>query len=168
MLLNQLLSFARAQQVNSEGKTEVLVLHVVRRVLEEVVPLADAKHIDIGVISEFDATVSVQEFDLAALIENSVDNAIRYTPDGGKSDLSIARNLEKITLKIVDTGPGISEAERERVFDPFYRVLGNEQTGSGLGLSIVKTIATRIRARIEFSSNNQNSGLCVCVIFHES
>ena len=45
--------------------------------LEEVVPLADAKHIDIGVISEFDATVSVQEFDLAALIENSVDNAIR-------------------------------------------------------------------------------------------
>ena len=144
------------------------MLHVVRRVLEEVVPLADAKHIDIGVISEFDATVSVQEFDLAALIENLVDNAIRYTPDGAKSDLSIARNLEKITLKIVDTGPGISEAERERVFDPFYRVLGNEQTGSGLGLSIVKTIATRIRARIELSSNNQNSGLCVSVIFHES
>ena len=168
LLLNQLLAFARAQQVNNEGKTEISLQHVIRRVLEDLMPLADAKHIDIGVVSEFDATVSVQEFDLAALIKNLVDNAIRYTPDGGKIDLSLARNLEKITLKIVDTGPGISEAERERVFDPFYRVLGNEQTGSGLGLSIVKTIATRIGAKIELSSNNENPGLCVSVVFHES
>ena len=168
LLLNQLLAFARAQQVNNEGKTEISLQHVIRRVLEDLMPLADAKHIDIGVVSEFDATVSVQAFDLAALIKNLVDNAIRYTPDGGKVDLLLARNLEKITLKIVDTGPGISEAERERVFDPFYRVLGNEQTGSGLGLSIVKTIATRIGAKIELSSVNENSGLCVTVIFHES
>ena len=168
LLLNQLLAFARAQQVNNEGKTEISLQHVIRRVLEDLMPLADAKHIDIGVVSEFDATVSVQEFDLAALIKNLVDNAIRYTPDGGKVDLLLARNLEKITLKIVDTGPGISEAERERVFDPFYRVLGSEQIGSGLGLSIVKTIATRIGVKIELSSVSENSGLCVSVIFHES
>ena len=168
LLLNQLLALARAQQVNNESKNEVSVQHVIRRVLEDVMPLADAKHIDIGVVSEFDATVSVQEFDLGALIKNLVDNAIRYTPDGGKIDLSLARNQEKVILKIVDTGPGIPEAERERVFDPFYRVLGNEQTGSGLGLSIVKTIATRIGAKIEMSSGNENSGLCVSVIFHES
>ena len=164
LLLNQLLAFARAQQVNNEGKTEISLQHVIRRVLEDLMPLADAKHIDIGVVSEFDATVSVQEFDLAALIKNLVDNAIRYTPDGGKVDLLLARNLEKITLKIVDTGPGISEAERERVFDPFYRVLGSEQIGSGLGLSIVKTIATRIGVKIELSSVSENSGLCVSVI----
>ena len=168
LLLNQLLAFARAQQVNNEGKTEISLQHVIRRVLEDLMPLADAKHIDIGVVSEFDATVSVQEFDLAALIKNLVDNAIRYTPDGGKVDLLLARNLGKITLKIVDTGPGISEAERERVFDPFYRVLGSEQIGSGLGLSIVKTIATRIGVKIELSSVSENSGLCVSVIFHES
>ena len=168
LLLNQLLAFARAQQVNNEGKTEISLQHVIRRVLEDLMPLADAKHIDIGVVSEFDATLSVQEFDLAALIKNLVDNAIRYTPNGGKVDLLLARNLEKITLKIVDTGPGISEAERERVFDPFYRVLGSEQIGSGLGLSIVKTIATRIGVKIELSSVSENSGLCVSVIFHES
>lgn len=168
LLLNQLLAFARAQQVNNEGKTEVSVLHVIRRVLEEVMPLADAKHIDIGVISEFDATLSVQEFDLTALIKNLVDNAIRYTPEGGKIDLSLALNQGNVILKIVDTGPGIPEAERERVFDPFYRVLGNEQTGSGLGLSIVKTIATRIGAQIKLDSAKENSGLCVSVIFHES
>ena len=167
LLLNQLLAFARAQQVNNEGKTEVSVQHVIRRVLEDLMPLADAKHIDIGVVGEFDATLSVQEFDLAALIKNLVDNAIHYTPDGGKIDLSLARNLEKIILKIIDTGPGIPEADRERVFDPFYRVLGNQQTGSGLGLSIVKTIATRIGAKIELSSVNENSGLCVSVIFHQ-
>ena len=168
LLLNQLLAFARAQQVNNEGKTEVSVQHVIRRVLEDLMPLADAKHIDIGVVSEFDATVSVQAFDLAALIKNLVDNAIRYTPNGGKVDLLLVRNLGKITLKIVDTGPGISEAERERVFDPFYRVLGSEQIGSGLGLSIVKTIATRIGVKIELSSVSENSGLCVSVIFYES
>ena len=167
LLLNQLLAFARAQQVNNEGKSEVSMQHVIRRVLEDLMPLADAKHIDIGVVSEFDATLFVQEFDLVALIKNLVDNAIRYTPERGKIDLSLTRNQGKIILKIIDTGPGIAEAERERVFDPFYRVLGNEQTGSGLGLSIVKTLATRMGATIELSSVNENSGLCVTVIFHQ-
>ena len=167
LLLNQLLAFARAQQFNKDEKEEVSVQHAIRRALEDLIPLAEAKHIDVGVVSELDAKLSVQEFDLIVLIKNLVDNAIRYTPNGGKIDLSMTRNQEKIILKITDTGPGIPEAERERVFDPFYRLLGNDQTGSGLGLSIVKAIATRMGAKIELDSVKGNSGLCVSVVFHQ-
>ncbi len=68
-------------------------------------------------------------------------------------------------LRIADTGPGIPEAERDRVFDPFYRVLGNDEMGSGLGLSIVRTIAERIGATVNLAYANQQSrtGLLVTV-----
>lgn len=167
LLLNQLLAFARAQQVNQDEIAEVSVQHAIRRALEDLMPLADAKHIDLGVVSELDAKLSVHEFDLIVLIKNLIDNAIRYTPDGGKIDLSLTQNQGKFTLKIIDTGSGIPEIERVRVFDPFYRVLGNEQTGSGLGLSIVQAIATRIGATVELDNVNENAGLCVSIVFRQ-
>jgi two-component system, OmpR family, sensor kinase len=168
LLLNQLLAFARAQQINNDEKPDVSVQHAIRRVLEDMMPLAEAKHIDLGVVSELDARLLVQEFDLVSLIKNLVDNAIRYTPDGGKIDLSLTQNQEKLILRIIDNGCGIPEAERDRVFDPFYRVLGNDETGSGLGLSIVKAIAVRIGAEIELSSVKENTGLCVSVAFRQT
>lgn len=69
-------------------------------------------------------------------------------------------------LKIQDSGPGIQVVERERVFDPFYRTLGSDQVGSGLGLSIVKAVTDRIVAEIQlgFSDEVAHSGLCVCVL----
>ncbi|MDD5612459.1 MAG: ATP-binding protein, partial [Gallionella sp.] len=69
-------------------------------------------------------------------------------------------------LSIKDNGPGIPVAERERVFDPFYRTLGGDQVGSGLGLSIVKTISDRIGAEIQlaFSDEVQGCGLCVYLL----
>jgi two-component system, OmpR family, sensor kinase len=167
LLLNQLLAFARAQQINQDEKADVSVQHAIRRALEDLMPLADAKHIDLGVVSELDAKLSVQELDLIVMIKNLVDNAIRYTPDGGKIDLSLTQNQGKVVLRITDNGPGIPEAERERVFDPFYRVLGNEQTGSGLGLSIVKAIAVRMGAEIQLDSVKGHSGLCVTVAFSQ-
>jgi two-component system, OmpR family, sensor kinase len=84
-----------------------------------------------------------------------VDNAIRYTPDGGRIDLSVVDEPNHVILEIEDSGVGIPEEERERVLDPFYRVLGSDQTGSGLGLSIVKTIAERLQGRIELSESSQ-------------
>ena len=79
--------------------------------------------------------------------------------------LAFVGNDGRAVLKIQDTGPGIDVAERERVFDPFYRTLGNEQVGSGLGLAIAKAIADRTGAeiRLEFSDEVKRSGLRVCV-----
>jgi two-component system OmpR family sensor kinase len=81
-------------------------------------------------------------------MRNLVDNAIRYTPAGGRIDLAIAVRPDQVEWGVADTGPGIPEAERQRVFDPFYRVLGSTETGTGLGLAIVQTLATRMGARV--------------------
>ncbi|MEO8002192.1 MAG: ATP-binding protein [Arenimonas sp.] len=170
LLLNQLLAFARAQQENNSENAEVSVQYVFRRALEDLMPLAEAKHIDVGVLSQHDAMLRVSEFDLIALVKNLVDNAIRYTPEHGKIDLSLEAGPNAVVIKITDTGPGIPESERERVFDPFYRVLGNESQGSGLGLSIVKAIAERLGAEIHLDDSHrqmENLGLCVTVVFHQ-
>lgn len=165
-LLNQLLALARVQSAPLAPNSSVSVLYIYRRVLEDLMPLAEAKHIDIGVMDGKDARVFVGELDLIAVIKNLVDNSIRYTPEGGRIDLGLTINGPHAVLQIKDSGPGIPTMEQERVFDPFYRVLGNEEIGSGLGLSIVKTITDRVGAEVHlaFADENAQSGLCVTVV----
>jgi two-component system OmpR family sensor kinase len=165
-LLDQLLTLAKAQSAADLPKSPVSVQGIYRRVLEDLMPLAEAKHIDIGVEGTQDAEVWASELDMIAVVKNLVDNAIRYTPEGGQVDLSVGVSQGKAELRIQDNGPGIPLAERDRVFDPFYRTLGSEQIGSGLGLSIVQTIAHRIGAeiRLDFADEVQQAGLNVTVI----
>jgi two-component system OmpR family sensor kinase len=98
-------------------------------------------------------------------VKNLVDNAIRYTPEGGRVDLSVAIQSKHVRLAVTDSGPGIPPAERVRVFDPFFRALGSNREGSGLGLCIVKTIADRLGWYVELSYSDEasRSGLCVTV-----
>lgn len=167
-LLDQLLELARAQgPIYSEG-VPVSTRNVFRQVLEDLLPLAAIKQIDLGMTEGADANINTREIDLKTLLKNLVDNAIRYTPQGGQVDLSVQTRANEVILQIEDTGPGIAEHEYLRVFDPFYRVLGNDEAGSGLGLSIVKTIADRIGAEIRLSKSGLQpnaSGLRVSVIF---
>lgn len=165
-LLDQLLTLAKAQSATDTPKSPVSVQAIYRRVLEDLMPLAEAKHIDIGVEGTQDADVWASELDMIALVKNLVDNAIRYTPQGGRVDLSVRVSEGQAELRVQDSGPGIALAERDRVFDPFYRTLGSEQLGSGLGLSIVQTIAHRIGAeiRLDFVDETQQTGLKVSVI----
>lgn len=166
-LLDQLLALARAQASSVSSSTSVSVQQVYRRVLEDMMPLAEVKRIDIGVVSELDAHVLANEIDLITLVKNLVDNAIRYTPSGGRVDLSVMLDNNVTILMVEDNGPGITESERERVFDPFHRILGSDEMGSGLGLSIVQTIASRTRAKVNlgFSNDQMRSGLRVVVTF---
>jgi len=165
-LLDQLLSLAKAQSTPDLPQSPVSVQGIYRGVLEDLMPQAEAKHIDIGVEGTQDAQVLVSELDLVAVVKNLVDNAIRYTPDGGRVDLSVSVQDGRATLKIEDSGPGIETGERIRVFDPFYRTLGSDQVGSGLGLSIVKAIADRIGAEVQlaYSDEEKQSGLSVSVV----
>ncbi|NDP65000.1 ATP-binding protein [Polaromonas sp.] len=166
-LLDQLLTLAKAQATPGLTKSPVSVRDIYRRVLEDLMPLAEARRIDIGIEGEQDAQVLVSELDMIAMVKNLVDNAIRYTPQGGRVDLSVATVQGRAVLNIQDNGPGISLAERERVFDAFYRTLGSDQVGSGLGLSIVKAISDRIDAEIVlgFSDEVKGSGLRVSILF---
>jgi len=166
-LLDQLLALARAQESDKGQVVKVSVRQVCHQVLEDLMPLAQVRNIDLGIVGEADATVLAQEMDLKILVKNLVDNAIRYTPHGGRIDLHITDFKGKTILQVEDSGPGIAEDERGRVFDPFYRILGNDEGGSGLGLSIVKTITDRLGAVVALDHVNQQtkSGLNVTVEF---
>jgi two-component system, OmpR family, sensor kinase len=166
-LLDQLLTLARAQGERGETARQVSLAHVFRQVLEDLMPLAEAKRMDIGVVSEGEVVVRASEIDLTILVKNLVDNAIRYTPEGGRIDLTAELGPRGAALRVNDNGPGIPASERERVFDAFYRVLGNDEIGSGLGLSIAKTIVDRIGASISLCES-AGGGLQVTVSFSES
>jgi two-component system OmpR family sensor kinase len=164
-LIDQLLSLAAAQSASERVQTSLSVHAVYRQVLEDLLPLAERKQIDIGVESTQDVQVMFNAMDLFTLVKNLVDNAIRYTPPGGRIDLSVAVMADTIQLQIKDSGPGISVEEQARVFDPFYRSLGTDEAGSGLGLSIVKAIADRTGAQVQlsFTDAEEQRGLCVSV-----
>ncbi|NVZ52542.1 sensor histidine kinase N-terminal domain-containing protein [Pseudomonas sp. B6002] len=164
-LIDQLLSLATAQSAAQRPQSSLSVHEVYRQVLEDLLPLAERKQIDIGVVSLQDVQVLFNPMDLFTLVKNLVDNAIRYTPPGGCIDLSVAEVSGAVQLLVKDSGPGISEEEQARVFDPFYRSLGTDEAGSGLGLSIVKAIADRTGARVAlaFSDEGAQRGLCVTV-----
>lgn len=166
-LLDQLLAMARAQSATEPPKAPASVQGVYRRVLEDLMPLAEAKHIDIGVEGAQDVQLWISELDLIAVVKNLVENAVRYTPEGGRVDLAIHVTDCSTELHVLDTGPGIPLTERDRIFDPFYRTLGSDQPGSGLGLSIVQTIAARVGAEIvlDVADRKHQTGLDIAVCF---
>jgi two-component system OmpR family sensor kinase len=151
-LLEQLLTLARSQNTGASQLTQltpVSLRAVLRRVVEDSLPLAQARQIEIGVEADTEITLVAQEVDIVALLRNLLDNAVRYTPPGGNVELRVRTLPGLVSIEVEDSGPGIEAAERERVFDPFYRVLGSDQDGSGLGLSIVKSIVARLHGKLE-------------------
>lgn len=120
--------------------------------------------VESGVALELEAVPAVVAGDpdlLRILLRNLVDNAIRYTPSGGRVTVTVKDR----SLAVTDTGPGIPAAERERVFNRFHRLAGQDKEGSGLGLSIVARIAELHRARIILADGDDGTGLKVEVEF---
>jgi two-component system OmpR family sensor kinase len=158
VLLDQLLSLARVQSAPLTPSSQVSVRAVYRDVLEDLMPLAEARGIDIGIEGADDATVHASQTDLTALVKNLVDNALRYTPAGGKVDLSVAVEGGEVVLRVADTGPGIPSEARLHVLEPFYRLANQDTIGSGLGLSIVKAVADRMGAGLSLETSNAATG----------
>ncbi|MFP5390705.1 MAG: sensor histidine kinase [Gammaproteobacteria bacterium] len=104
---------------------------------------------------------------LAAMLDNLVGNAIKYSPDGGAVSVRLARCDDLLRLTISDQGPGIDPSLRTKVFERFYRVPGQAQSGSGLGLAIARRAATRCGATIRLGAGAHGVGLCVTVDFTE-
>jgi len=101
---------------------------------------------------------------LHELASNLIDNAIKYTPEGGRVTVRTRAGAFAI-LEVEDSGIGIGEEERERVFERFYRVLGSEADGSGLGLPIVREIAELHRASIQLRPNDRGQGTLAQAVF---
>lgn len=159
-LVEQMLSLARAQNQAEEvlpAKTPVVDINAVfRDIIEVLMPLADAKAIDLGVIDPVCVLCAQNANDLHTLVKNLVDNAIRDTPAEGQIDLQARQLGNEVVITVADNGPGIPDAELVRVFDPFYRVLGSNELGSGLGLSIVQNLCHKLHGRITLSNRYQD------------
>lgn len=166
-LLEQLLSMARQQDNSVQQPQKISLKMVFVEVIEDLYPLAEAKEIDLGFSQDNDAELNANPVRLKTLIHNLIDNAIRYTPNGGKIDLSITKTDQYIEMTIKDTGPGIATDEALKVFEPFYRVLGSNEYGSGLGLAIVASIVQQMDAKISLAPTDpvNNCGLCITVQF---
>jgi signal transduction histidine kinase len=99
-------------------------------------------------------------------MRNLIDNALHFTPEGGRIDVGVQEDTGAAVFRVSDTGPGIAPAERERVFDRFYRGAQTQVPGSGLGLAIVRNIAARHGARVMLGDRpDGHSGLVVDVRF---
>lgn len=144
-LVQQLLTLAKQEPgaVSGELAVPTRLDALLREVIAEAIPLAQAKNIDLGITDAAAVMLSVDAVSVRALIANLIDNAIRYSHRGGRIDASIAADPIGARIEITDNGPGIPEEERGRVFDRFYRGTGAAETGSGLGLAIAKEIAQR-------------------------
>lgn len=166
-LLEQLLSMARQQDNSIQQHQRTSLKTVFTEVIEELYPLVEAKEIDLGFSQDSDAQLNANPVRLKTLIHNLIDNAIRYTPSGGRVDLSIIETDQGIEMTIKDTGPGIANTEVQKVFEPFYRILGSNEYGSGLGLAIVASIVQQMDAQISLTPADpvNNCGLCVTVKF---
>jgi two-component system OmpR family sensor kinase len=146
-LLDQLLLLAREQQnTPHESDGPLYLSQLFRDVIESLHPLALEKSIDIGVLNGAgdEPPLLTDRHTLCIAVKNLTENAIRYIPENGQIDLSFTMTPHDVVIEIEDNGPGISDDERARVFDAFYRPEGMEQSGSGLGLSIVQACITRL------------------------
>lgn len=165
-VVQQLLTLARQEPGTSERAFAPVNLdELARLAVAEQLPLAEARNIDLGIgHGDANAIVEGDADALRSLFSNLLDNAIRYTPSGGRVDVDVHRAADSVWLRVCDTGPGIPPDERKRVFDRFYRSEGTSEPGSGLGLAIVKTIADRHRARVALDGSAEG-GLVVRVVF---
>ncbi|SMP64895.1 sensor histidine kinase [Noviherbaspirillum suwonense] len=167
-LANRLLTMARAEHGVAEGQlVSVSLSDTARQVGMALAMAAVGKDIDLSLEAEQDVLVTGNALLLHELLANLLDNAIRYTPAGGRVALRVLAAGDGAVLEVEDSGIGIAAGERERVFAPFYRAPGAQQvngTGAGLGLTIVRDIAALHGARI-LLDDNEHGGLTVRVYF---
>lgn len=165
-MVEQLLALAREERAEVAGRLPVDMAGLVREVLEELLPLADARGIDLGATRTDEVQVPGDRDSLRVLVRNLLDNAVRYAPDGGRVDISIeapAGGAPLARLTVTDDGPGIPPSERERVFDRFYRVPGSAAGGSGIGLALVRSIARHHGGEVRLGDAPGGPGLQVTV-----
>ncbi|MBS1177927.1 MAG: two-component sensor histidine kinase [Proteobacteria bacterium] len=164
-LVEQLLTLARTEPGAAGSSLQRLDLsELVREAVADTVPLAVARGTRFELRADAPVPVDGDRAALAALVRNLADNAVRYSPPGARVELRVSMADGAPTLQVDDAGPGIPPAERERVFDRFYRRGLADEPGTGLGLAIVRGVAQRHGATVALE-DSPLGGLRVTVRF---
>ncbi|OAF20038.1 ATP-binding protein [Bradyrhizobium neotropicale] len=166
-LLEQLLALARQDAGSPDEATMPVVAldRVAKEVVAEALPEAVNRSVDLGFARVEPVAVRGEAVMLAAVVRNLLDNALRFTPHGGRIDACVYRDGTTAILQIEDSGPGVSPDEIGRIFEPFFRGQRPEGDGVGLGLSIVRRIVNRLGGSIDAvnSAEAGRTGLRVLV-----
>lgn len=166
-IMQQLLTLSRLvpEAASTYDISEINFSKLTAEIIAHLVPMALEKHIDIELDALSNIHIKGNLTGISILVRNLVDNAIRYTPINGRVNVEIREESENVILSVIDTGPGIPEELRTRVFERFYRIIGSNASGSGLGLAIVQQIAHIHQAAIKLSSPKKGTGLIIEVRF---
>lgn len=157
-LTEQLLSLARTQ-ASETADTQVSVPTLARELIAEYLPLAETKKIDLGLEEVATLSVRAAPESLRLIVKNALENALKYTPDGGEVTLRLLEEGNDALIEVVDNGPGIAAETRERAFDPFYRMPAAVGEGSGLGLAIAREAASRLGGTVSLHERTGGRGL---------
>jgi len=161
-LVDQLLKMSRHEATGVEPAAAVDVEAQLRESISTLIVLADQRNIDLGLVADAGvpaAALQCAAGDLRSVLDNLIENALRYTPEGGVVDVRVLNEGGKLAVEVVDSGPGIPQDMLGRVFDRFFRVPGNAARGSGLGLAIAQSAAQRCGLRIALRNREDRSGL---------
>ena len=167
-LVNQLLALARNEPggQSTDSFASLDLNQLAQECTVNWVQMALEKNIDLG----YEGTAAATEVrgdanSLMEMLNNLIDNAIRYTPAGGHITVSVTATTQGSALSVEDNGPGIDPQHRERVFERFYRILGTGQSGSGLGLAIVAEVAKRHNATLRLDAGSGGRGTLISIRF---
>jgi two-component system sensor histidine kinase TctE len=164
-MANQMLSLARAEQINGllQERSTLDIVELARDVASDFAVLALKKTIDLAFEGSNESiSINGNAIMLREMLSNLLDNALRYTPHAGHVTVTVSSTQDHVRLTVSDDGPGIPVAEQEKVFQRFYRILGNGDTeGSGLGLCIVREIVLAHNGTVEFGEGPDGRGLSI-------
>lgn len=161
-LLEQLLAMARQESGIALNK-EIEIGEATKKVVSNLIEFANRKEIDLGLEQSEPLIVRAEVISIEMLLRNVIDNAITYTPRGGRIDIRLSRVDEWAAISIADTGPGIPEDEIGTVFSPFVRGQWNDADGAGLGLSIVQRTANQLNGKVQLQNRPDQPGLVVSI-----
>lgn len=142
-LVNQLLQLARLDESTAPHLEPVELGPLLLECVSEYVVLAENKRIDLGASIDEPVTVNGSPLEMRSLFANLIDNAVRYTPTGGRVDVRLYRRDSEPVVDVLDTGQGLKPGSEAHIFDRFYRAAPAGVDGTGLGLAIARRIAER-------------------------
>ena len=164
-LVAQLLTLSRLEAAGADAHgLRVDVGSIAQRVAAQLAPGALTRAQILTLEASQACPIVADDALTGVLVRNLLDNALRYSPDGATITLQVHRKDDKVTLQVDDSGPGLADADMTRLGERFYRALGTQQGGSGLGWSIVRRIAEVYRAQVSVSRSDLG-GLCVRVVW---
>lgn len=165
-LVEQLLRLARQESSRvAEPPANVALDELLKETVASMLPIADRRRIDLGLTASIAASVLANREELRSVFHNLIDNALRYTPEGGVVDVALHNDAGIVTVEVIDSGPGIPPELLPRVCDRFFRIEGSEAQGSGLGLAIAKHAAERNGVALELFNRSDASGLVARIRF---